>query len=134
MQPPMRNGPRRAARDSAKSFFGHRQRNVTFSLPTRPPARVTMRRSKRRRMRRSDLVDIEAEMPFRLSNTAMRSWNHFFGQQSAGPACQTSPNLLNNLSSPCWPVVVLHKGSPLLVNKDGRAIVMSRIGCRIRVT
>lgn len=80
-----------------------------------PPARVTMRRSKRRRMRRSDLVDIEAEMPFRLSNTAMRSWN----QQSAGPACRTSQNLFNDPPPPCWPVVALRKGSPLHVHRDG---------------
>lgn len=133
MHLPMRNGPRRAARDSAKSFFGHRRRNVAFSLPAGPPARVTMRRSKRRRMRRSDLVDMEAEMPFRLSNTAMRSWNHFFGQQSLWSSL-SSPNLLNNLSSPCWPVVVLHKVSPLPMHKDGRAIATSRTGCRIRVT
>lgn len=62
-------------------------------------------------------------MPFRLLNIAMRSWNRSFDQHLAGAARQTSQNLSNNLSYPCWPVAALHQGSRLVqVHNDSGSL------------
>lgn len=112
--------PPRELRWTALKAFLAAVKEMLLFFTARPPVRVTMRRSKRRRMRRGDLVDMEAEMPFRQSNAAMRSWRRLFGQQSAGPACQMSQNIFTKKSTkksePYWfyALVVGYQSLPII--------------------